>query len=167
MSRWKAFALMTAIATGPSVNITGAQTLAPEIAAPGETPVLTLAAQGAQVYECKAGADGKLQWAFREPVATLILDGQTVGRHYAGPHWELADGSIVQGRVAARAPGASAADIALLKLEVVARKGEGRLSAVTTVQRINTKGGELSGPCDGNGQLRSVPYASDYVFLRK
>ena len=47
------------------------------IAAPGETAVVTLHAEGAQVYECKAGSDGKLAWAFREPIATLVLDGKT------------------------------------------------------------------------------------------
>jgi hypothetical protein len=50
------------------------------IAAPGETAVVTLHAEGAQVYECKAGSDGKLAWTFREPIATLVLDGKTVGR---------------------------------------------------------------------------------------
>ena len=60
------------------------------IAAPGETTVTTLHAEGAQVYECKADAAGKLAWQFREPVATLLLEGKTLGRHYAGPTWELA-----------------------------------------------------------------------------
>ncbi|MGA9955493.1 MAG: DUF3455 domain-containing protein, partial [Bradyrhizobium sp.] len=54
------------------------------IASPGETVVLTAHAEGAQVYECKAGTDGKLAWVFREPIATLLVDGKTVGRHYAG-----------------------------------------------------------------------------------
>src|SRR5215470_11239883 len=49
----------------------------PAIAAPGESAVVTLHAEGAQVYECKAGSDGKLAWAFREPIATLLLDGKT------------------------------------------------------------------------------------------
>ena len=65
------------------------------IAAPGEKVVATYHAEGAQVYECKAGNDGKLAWTFREPIATLLLDGKTVGRHYAGPNWENADGSTV------------------------------------------------------------------------
>ena len=78
------------------------------IAAPGETVVATLHAEGAQVYECKAGNDGKLAWAFREPIATLVLDGKTVGRHYAGPNWEHADGSAVVGKAVGNAPGKSA-----------------------------------------------------------
>ena len=38
---------------------------------------------------------------------------------------------------------------------------------VTTVQRINTRGGKLAGACDAAGTFRSVPYSADYVFLRK
>jgi hypothetical protein len=44
------------------------------IAAPDEAIVVTLHAQGAQIYECKAaGGEGKLSWTFREPIATLLL----------------------------------------------------------------------------------------------
>src|ERR1700747_689337 len=123
-----------------------AQTPLPDaIAAPGETVVLTVHAEGAQVYECKAGADGKLAWAFREPIATLLVDGKTVGRHYAGPNWELSDGSAVGGKVTRNAPGATPNDISWLKLNVVSQRGSGVLTGVTTVQRVNTKGGKLEG----------------------
>src|SRR5579883_1080764 len=88
------------------------------IAAPGETLVLTGHAEGAQVYECKAGADGKLAWAFREPIATLFVNGKTVGRHYAGPNWEHLDGSAVVGKAAGNAPGATSDDIPWLKLQI-------------------------------------------------
>ena len=74
------------------------------IAAPGEAVVATLQAEGAQIYECKPGAGG-LSWVFREPIATLMVNGKTVGRHYAGPNWEYVDGSGVAGKVAASAPG--------------------------------------------------------------
>ena len=137
------------------------------IAAPGETVVATWHAEGAQVYECKAGSDGKLAWAFREPIATLVLDGKTVGRHYAGPNWEYIDGSAVVGKAVGNAPGKSASDIPWLKLEVTAHRGSGALSGVTTVQRINTAGGVHAGACDKAGTFHSAPYAADYVFLRK
>jgi len=137
------------------------------IAAPGETIVATWHAEGAQVYECKAGSDGKLAWAFREPIATLLLDGKTVGRHYAGPNWEHADGSAVVGKVAANAPGTTAQDIPWLKLDVAASRGSGTLTGVTTVQRINTVGGRHDGACEKAGAFHSAPYAADYVFLRK
>jgi hypothetical protein len=154
--------------SGAAVSMAAAQTPLPDaIAAPGETIVLTVHAEGAQVYECKAGADGKLAWAFREPIATLLADGKTVGRHYAGPNWEHGDGSAVVGKATGNAPGATASDIPWLKLDVISRRGSGILSAVTTVQRINTKGGKLEGTCDNAGTFRSAPYSADYVFLRK
>jgi hypothetical protein len=137
------------------------------IAAPGETVVLKVHAEGAQVYECKANPDAKLAWQFREPIATLIVDGNTVGRHYAGPNWELADGSAIVGKVVGDAPGIDAIDIPWLKLNVVTQRGNGVLTGITTVQRINTRGGKLSGACDQAGKLRAAPYAADYVFLRK
>jgi hypothetical protein len=137
------------------------------IAAPGETIVATWHAEGAQVYECKATADGKLAWTFREPIAALLADGKTVGRHYAGPSWENADGSAVVGKVAGNAPGTTPKDIPWLKLEVVASRGSGALSGVTTVQRINTVGGRHDGACEKAGTFFSAPYAADYVFLRK
>jgi hypothetical protein len=137
------------------------------IAAPGETIVATWHAEGAQVYECKAGPDGKLAWAFREPIATLLSDSKTVGRHYAGPNWEHMDGSAVVGKVAANAPGATPNDIPLLKLDVVSSRGSGALSGVTTVQRVNTVGGRHEGACDKAGAFHSAPYAADYVFLKK
>jgi hypothetical protein len=96
-----------------------------------------------------------------------MADGKTVGRHYAGPNWEDADGSAVTGKVLGNAPGATANDIAWLKLEVIAHRGSGALSGVTTVQRINTMGGQLAGACDKVGNTKSVPYSADYVFLRK
>lgn len=156
--------LLLAAMAGPA---SAAEVLPEAIAAPGESVVLSVHAEGAQVYECKAGTDGKLAWAFREPIATLLADGKTVGRHYAGPNWELADGSAVVGKAIGNAPGATGADIAWLKLEVASRRGNGVLTPVTTVQRINTHGGKLDGACDKAGEFRSAPYSAEYIFLKK
>ena len=137
------------------------------IAAKGETLVTTIHAQGAQVYECKPDTAGKLGWQFREPIATLLSEGKTIGRHYAGPNWELGDGSAVIGKVAGRAPGATAKDIPLLKLEVVSQRGAGQLTGITTIQRLNTKGGVAEGACETAGAFLSVPYSADYAFFKK
>jgi hypothetical protein len=154
--------------SGLLVSPAAAETPLPDaIAAPGETIVLAVHAEGAQVYECKAGTDGKPTWSFREPIATLLADGKTVGRHYAGPNWEHSDGSAVVGKAAGSAPGATPNDIPWLKLDVISRRGSGVLTSVTTVQRINTQGGKLEGACDKAGTYRSAPYSADYVFLRK
>jgi len=73
----------------------------------------------------------------------------------------------VVGKAVGNAPGTTAEDIPWLKLQVVASRGSGVLSAVTTIQRVNTKGGKLEGACDKAGSFKSAPYAADYVFLRK
>jgi len=127
-------------------------------------PVLTAHAEGAQIYECKAGADGSTKWVFREPIASLFVDGRTVGRHYAGPHWALDDGSIVQGKVVATAPGATAMDIAQLKLVLIANQRIGALNQATLVYRVHTHGGALEGACTVVGGLRSIAYSADYIF---
>jgi hypothetical protein len=168
MLLFRSVALASLLLSGSPMSALGAETTLPgAIAAPGETVVLSVHAEGAQVYECKAGADGKLGWTFREPIATLLADGKTVGRHFAGPSWEHTDGSAVIGKVAGSAPGATPNDIPWLKLDVISRRGSGVLGDVTTVQRIDTKGGKLEGACDQAGSYRSVPYSAEYVFLRK
>jgi hypothetical protein len=160
-------ALAAAMAPALAAAAAGAERELPAaIAAPGETPMVTLHAAGAQIYECKE-AGGKLTWAFREPIASLMHDGRTVGRHYAGPTWEHADGSAVVAKSAASAPGETADDAAWLKLDVVARRGSGILTPATSIQRINTHGGALAGACAERGAVRAVPYSADYVFLRK
>ena len=149
------------------MNANAQNSLPPAIAAEGETAILTLHAEGAQIYECKADETGKLNWVLREPTAALMLDGKTIGRHYAGPNWELNDGSAVVGKALANAPGASDRDIPLLKIEVVSARGSGQLTGITTVQRINTVGGKPDAPCTKAGDYLSAPYAADYVFLKK
>ena len=160
--------LLTALILATAFLANGALAQTPTaIAAPGEKIIATFHAEGAQIYECKPGNDGKLAWVFREPIATLILDGKTVGRHYSGPTWEHMDGSAVIGKVVSNAPGAMVNDIPWLKLDVVNHRGSGMLADVTTVQRINTHGGASQGACDQAGVFRSVPYSADYVFLIK
>ena len=159
-------ALVLLLLSGASVS--AAQTSLPAaIAASGETPVLTAHAIGTQIYECKAGADGKLAWAFLQPAATLTADDKIVAHHYAGPTWKFSDGSAVVGRTVASAPGKTANDIAWLKLEATAHRGNGTASTITTVQRINTVGGVIAGECDHANATRAMPYSADYVFLRK
>jgi hypothetical protein len=166
MKHFTILPLLIAAFVGGAINPALSQST-DAVAAPGEATVVTLHAEGAQIYECKAANDGKLSWQFREPIATLLLDGKTVGRHYAGPSWEYADGSAVTGKVLASAPGATPLDIPWLKLEVATHRGTGMLASVTTVQRLNTHGGAVSGACEQAGSYRSAPYAADYVFLRK
>jgi hypothetical protein len=137
------------------------------IAAKSEAVVLSVHAEGAQVYDCKVGEGGKLAWQFREPVATLIENGKTVGRHYLGPTWEHVDGSRIAGKPIARASGATPNDIPWLKLEAVEARGAGALTGVTAIQRINTHGGQIQGGCEKAGAIFAAPYGADYVFLKR
>jgi hypothetical protein len=137
------------------------------IAVPGAAQIAKFHAEGAQVYECKADAEGKLAWALREPIATLIEDGKTVGRHYAGPSWENIDSSAVVGKVTGTSPGTTAKDIPWLRLEAASHRGNGTLGNANMVQRINTVGGVLIGACATSGTFQSEPYSADYVFLRQ
>jgi hypothetical protein len=130
------------------------------------TTILTAHAEGAQIYECKAGADGTLKWTFREPIASLFVDGKTIGRHYAGPRWALDDGSIAQGKMVSTQPGETAADIAQLKLQVIAHQGAGALGQANMVYRVDTHGGALQGVCPTAGALRSVAYSAEYIFAK-
>lgn len=136
---------------------------------PNAAIVAIFHAEGAQIYECSPDANGKLVWRMREPIATLVDHGNTVGRHYAdgGPNWEHVDGSALRGKAVASAPGATSDDIPWLKLDVTAHRREGKLTGANVVQRINTKGGVATGSCDEAGSFRSAPYSADYVFLRK
>ncbi len=156
-----------AVAAFVAAVLSGAKAEVPQAVATAQTTLVAkVHAEGAQIYECKMDARGNNTWQFREPIATLLVDGKTIGRHYAGPRWELIDGSAIGAEVVGRQPGATPIDIPLLKLKVTAQNNVGRLSEVTVVQRLNTSGGALEGPCPSPGAFRSVPYAADYTFLK-
>jgi len=135
-----------------------------------ETLMSTVAARGVQIYECRAKKDdpAAAEWAFVAPEAELFdMKGKPVGKHYAGPHWESADGSKIVGAVKARADAPQAGAIPWLLLATKSVGGEGAFSKVTSVQRISTVGG--SAPGDGCstatlGKTARVAYAADYVM---
>jgi hypothetical protein len=136
------------------------------IAVKGGVPVAQLQAAGAQIYVCAKNAAGALNWTFREPVATLLEEGKTVGRHFVGPTWEFADGSRVVGEVVSTAPGKTAKDIPWLKLSVKEPPKSGLVAGATSILRIDTKGGVFEGACDSEGELHSEPYTATYVFVK-
>lgn len=164
--RCAAVSLTAAVAT-LTLPASAVAQLPQSINASDETTIAQFHGVGTQIYECRANGTGQRSWQFREPIATLLADGRTMGRHFAGPTWELADGTTLTGKVAASTPGATPGDIPWLLLTVTSHQGHGPVSAATTVQRINTKGGVLSGACGEVGAFMAVPYSADYVFLRR
>jgi hypothetical protein len=122
-------------------------------------------AVGVQIYTCKATATG-FGWVFVAPDATLYAKGKIVGTHYAGPTWESKDGSKVVGsRIAGATPDPTS--IPWLLLGVVSHAGDGKMSEVTYIQRLETSGGLApSSGCDATaaGVSARVPYTATYYF---
>ena len=131
---------------------------------------LTLTARGVQIYECRPSQSDatKFEWIFKAPEADLFdADGHKVGRHYAGPTWELAAGGKVVGHVKAKADAPDGKGVAWLLVEATENSGSGVLGRARSVQRVGTAGGQApSEPADGSkvGQERRVEYSATYRF---
>src|SRR5260370_15275637 len=157
-------ALMGSLATAAQAE--GVENLPGTIAVKAGVPVAQLKAAGAQIYVCAKNAEGALNWTFREPVASLLEDGKTVGRHFVGPTWEFVDGSRVQGEVVSKAPGTTAKDIAWLNLSVKDPPKSGPAAGATSVLRIDTKGGVFEGSCASEGELPAEPSTATDLFVQ-
>src|SRR5262245_1190196 len=109
----------------------------------GESLAQVVPAKGVQIYECRAKKDQSgHEWVFVAPDAELFdANGKTIGRHYAGPHWEAADGSKVIGAVKSRADALEAGAIPWLLLSAKSVGPNGSFSKVTSIQRVDTVGG--------------------------
>jgi len=112
----------------------------PAIAVSGEAIVATFHAEGAQLYECRLDLGNKLVWQVREPIAALILDGKTIGLHYAGPNWQHVDGSSVRAKMVAAPQGAIVCRALSLNLEDDEQHGKGLLPRVKPDQHLLSKG---------------------------
>jgi hypothetical protein len=129
----------------------------------------TLWADGVQIYECRAkAADASAaQWVFVAPEATLADgNGEPVGRHYAGPTWEAADGSKVVGVVKAKLDAPDAGAIPWLLLATHSTGTPGLFANVTSIQRLATAGGAMPGSgCSlaSIGQVARVAYKAQYT----
>jgi hypothetical protein len=134
----------------------------------GEKVVLDVTGKGVQIYDCKpSAADPTVRtWTFREPAAVLYGHrGRPVGIHFVGPTFESFDGSAVVGaRPKTYQPDPTA--IPWLLLEADASRGDGVLSEVDFIQRLETRGGLApAGACDpATDATVAVPYRARYVF---
>ena len=135
----------------------------------GQKQMMATTGVGELTYECreKTSAAGQYEWVFVGPVATLYGgDKKMVGKYYAGPTWEAADGSKVTGKQVAIAP-ASPGNIPLQLVKAEPAMGAGAMTGVSYIQRLNTKGGVAPAmACDamGKGKRQVVAYEADYVF---
>jgi hypothetical protein len=151
--------------------VTTPQTVAvPDKLKPGanESLAMIVPAKGVQIYECRAGKSG-YEWAFVAPDAELFdTRGNRIGKHYAGPHWEAADGSKVVAALKERADAPQGGAIPWLLLTSKSVGPAGSFSRVTSIQRVSTTGGVA--PTSGCNQAAAgksarVPYTADYYFF--
>jgi hypothetical protein len=137
-----------------------------------QTMFLEVHATGVQIYGCasKPEAPDAFTWTFQAPEATLKDRwGRSIGRHYAGPTWELRDGSRVSGEIVARDPGPDPAAIPWLLLKAKSASGAGSLSRTQSILRVHTAGGSApTGPCTDAlaHTLVRVPYTATYYFYQ-
>lgn len=123
-------------------------------------------ATGAQIYGCDATATG-YGWVFRAPEANLYgHKGRLAGTHYAGPTWEANDGSTVVGaKLAEYAADPNA--IPWLLLGATSHAGQGRMTDVTYIHRLETTAGKAPATgCDAThvGETARVDYTATYYF---
>jgi hypothetical protein len=143
----------------------------PDVLKPGANEALArvVPAKGDQIYECRAKKDqpGVYEWAFVAPEADLFDgNGKKIGRHYAGPHWEAADGSRIVGAVKQRADAPAPGAIPWLLLATKSAGPAGAFSNVTSIQRVATAGGVApAGACAQAGTVARVSYTADYYFF--
>jgi hypothetical protein len=135
----------------------------------GEELILMGRATGFQIYVCRPGAAGKPAWTLKAPDAELFDEqGKLIGKHFGGPTWQLNDGSQVIGKMVAKADAPDPKAIPWLLVTVTGHSGSGKLSGVTSIQRVNTVGGLASSLSKCTAQSGEVEfkssYSADYYF---
>jgi hypothetical protein len=130
-------------------------------------PVLRLQGRGVQVFRCEPRGTG-YAWVFRLPEADLVDGaGKAVIRHGANFSFEHADGSRLLATVLDFDEPSDPNNLRWLLLS--ARSfGQGALTGVVYVQRVNTVGGmppTRCAPAQQNRLLR-VDFSADFVFYK-
>jgi hypothetical protein len=166
--RGLAYATLLAVASAGLSFSVAAQEIPQQLQPPANLQLLLqVHAKGDQVYTCKSDA-AQFTWTLKAPAAQLFdKNGKPFGKHFAGPSWEANDGSRVTGKAVANSPSPDADSIPWLLVTILTREGSGVLSQVTTIQRLNTKGGKApASGCDAShaDQEARVPYSAEYRF---
>lgn len=131
-------------------------------------PALQLTGKGVQIYTCQAtGSD--FRWTLKGPDAVLTdAAGKTVGRHFAGPSWQAADGSTVVGEPVVASPSPAPGSVAWLVLRAKSHMGAGLFADIAYIVRTSTDGGAApSTGCDAAHPTVEVrePYSATYTFF--
>jgi hypothetical protein len=130
-------------------------------------PVMKLQGRGVQVFRCEPRGPG-FSWVFRLPEADLVdPSGKPVVRHGANFSFEHVDGSRLLGSVVDFDDAPDAKNLRWLLLSTRSF-GQGELTNVLYVQRVNTNGGMPPARCDASQQNRllRVDFSADFVFYK-
>ncbi len=125
---------------------------------------------GNVAWVCAQQDNGRYGWKFAGPSANLMdASGEQLGSYYGPPAtWESVDGSKVTGKQLATAP-AGEGNIPMQLVKANPAMGQGAMSGVTYIQRINLNGGKApAGGCTAMAEGRRYisGYTADYVFWK-
>ncbi|MCB8890191.1 DUF3455 domain-containing protein [Vreelandella malpeensis] len=134
----------------------------------GHAVALETVGVGTIKYMCETNDSGDVEWVFKGPSAALNdSDGNQVGSYYGPPAtWEAMDGSKVTGTQLATADNGEG-NIPLQLVEANPAEGEGAMTGVSYIQRMNTEGGvapSMGCDADHEGATAIVTYQADYNF---
>lgn len=138
----------------------------------GNSVVLEATAHGSIIYVCRKEKQPltAYKWIVAGEQAVLKdSEDKEIGT-YSGPpaRWSLDDKSFVNGsQVAASPNGAKNIPFQLVKADVAG--GQGKLTAVSYVQRVNTKGGvapHAKCSSDNDDEKVEVDYQANFIFWK-
>ncbi|MCP1315926.1 MULTISPECIES: DUF3455 domain-containing protein [unclassified Halomonas] len=134
----------------------------------GNSVALETVGVGTIKYMCETNDAGDVAWVFKGPSAALNDgEGAQVGSYYGPPAtWEAMDGSKVTGTELATAANGDG-NIPLQLVEANPAEGDGAMSGVSYIQRLNTEGGvapDMACDADHEGAIAIVTYQADYIF---
>jgi len=161
--------LMALCLNGTSLAM--ADQLQPPTAIPADMAVpdgnrlfLIVHAVGTQNYTCT----GSGTWGAAVPQADLFDDdGRLIGTHFAGPTWQLKDGSSVVGsKIVVHNVDGAIPWLLLKEVSTTVGPDGDRLSSTTYIQRILTTAGTAPATPCSPGATASVPYTAYYLFYR-
>jgi uncharacterized protein DUF3455 len=118
--------------------------------------------KGVQIYTCTSG-----EWTLKAPDAKLLdARGKVIGSHFAGPTWQLTDGSQLKAKAIGSQPSPETTAVAWLLLQALPDSGTGKFANITYIRRTETHGGVAPNKACASGETR-VPYTATYSFYEK
>jgi hypothetical protein len=139
-----------------------------------EAPAFRLSASGVQVYECREALTqpGQYRWAFVNPDMTLSdpASGADVATSRSIDEWNsLTDLSSVSAVLRATQH-AGGDNLPWAYMRAIPTSQDGMFAGVTSIQRVNTRGGAAPGTgcsADTAGSEARVPFTAEYYFYKR